>query len=177
MAALPPHQSAVGKERRRSRRSRGSVRYSEKTIVAVPKARKPTSHHLPILRSRRDEVTNTLVANAIGRRSMGSPVVGQRRDGEASIVAARDALFRVEAFPIVHAEKGPGDRRAMTATDIERASTPETGLIVEDELVVREPRWAEGFDRRGVIALLIAPEHPVLLVEIGAVSEVEHGVV
>jgi hypothetical protein len=65
----------------------------------------------------------------------------------------------------------------MTATDIERASTPETGLIVEDELVVREPRWAEGFDRRGVIALLIAPEHPVLLVEIGAVSEVEHGVV
>jgi hypothetical protein len=65
----------------------------------------------------------------------------------------------------------------MTATDIKRASTPETGLIVEDELVVREPRWAEGFDRRGVIALLIAPEHPVLLVEVGAVSEVEHRVV
>ena len=81
---------------------------------------------------------------------MGSPVVGQRRDGEASIVAARDTLFRVEAFPIMHAEKGPGDRGAMTATDIKRASTPETGLIVEDELVVREPRWAEGFDRRGV---------------------------
>jgi hypothetical protein len=66
------------------------------------------------------------------------------------------------------------NRRAASGPDVERAATPESRPIAKNELVIGQPGRSKRLERGRIVASALAPKHPVLIVEIGAVGEVEH---
>ena len=169
---------AVRKNRGRTRLERWH-RYSrrlENPSLTMPKTRQATGHNLPVLRPGCYEVTHALVADAIGGRRVSPSVVGKRRDGDESVVADRTPLlWHRDLAQSCTRNRAPGDRGATTLPHVERASVSKAGLIPKDELVVRQPcRTKSDSIEARVVALVVAPERPVLLIEVRAVGKVEH---
>jgi hypothetical protein len=105
---------------------------------------------------------------------MRSPVRRQRGHQSSFIVLTRNPLLGVETFPVVHPKESAWNGVAGSGPNVERAAPAESRPIVKDELMIGQPGGPKRLERPGIVSLALTPKHPVLVIEIGAVGEVEH---